>query len=1498
VGGFETANQAPCSTFYGAVCSGFLSVFEELVAVTDTPSGGALPLPPPPPAPPLVDSDQPTQPPSSAFALLPVFRMFFAGGYTGSAESELTRARAGSAASGLSPRALPSGASFESFDVEVLDSEKSGAVVASCQTLGNTRCGALSSTSPWVKIDLGPDHAYDVVAAEVVLMTDLGDPPGPPPPDAPPPPSPPPSSPPPPPPPSPPPPSPRPNLPPPCPLDDTLQCGSCAVSNVVATNNGVCEDAAAGGPCELGTDFPDCPSRCRLEFADLLAARPTSCQAAEGRRLEAASSPPATPPLPPGAGLGSFSVWTSDTSAFLGSLVADGETRAWRTVVPVPAERRRGRYWTLRLNEDRLLRVDAFRVYGVAHGRRLGEEEPEKPEEPKEPVGRSPRDQHTVRWWEGVVEERSLVGQLYTRLAHPDLAPGARSALSSLVTTVALLRDEQDDDAIPNAYAAHNATLYSVNRRLNATVGDPNAHVFEMDMARHGADHFSDDSPPDGVRQDDFANAAWLANAVLEPLVHVVSDRLVACALDTDRCAVSDATRDRVVRLAERALVDVGDLLDCATSVECALGIGTNIVVALAAPPDDTMWEQDASTAPTSCAAPDVQTAAVLAANADLVAAHESAAVEPSAGRQFAARRRAAAAHAAAIDGAVVRVAGYPSDATAQARRLDEADDEAAPPKRTPALHKLLYIATNRTCNALHEGDDALAATVHAVATRLWLRAGATSAAVCADCELYPKPVGCRLHFALFSKRVEKIRARRKIESRANRDKHFEKVRRHVEEKAKGLCCARFKNGTKECAPKHCMSIMKKAAIKKIGHDTRRLHARGHASFVELGPVAMVAADALHEEGHVEPRCRSDATRAEHGMTVAECVGRSVLTHVATKHGVSPEQVQESVDRWGTGAGDAMVALGNMLNIFSPPDEDVPLSSKGASAGASSGGRRQRRRRAAEEAREVLRSASASSSASGRRMSDTGGYGREEMRDRARALENVASKGKRERRRRARRRASELARERGEAHDDEDEEEERRVAERRASGSDARNVDVRRAAQAGDFAAGARDVTRLMKRISTHAQTERRKRRRQLDVRASPSLTPDVSTSGMTRHAAPSMGVGATLALLSAQHGSLAHRFAGASAKLEPVRRRYSAAVQAVRDGSQRAADRRARRLAEGVVAAPTDHERLFRRLEAMERKHATSRPPPLTLKRQHALAWVHDLVDAHTIRRAVARGRQLASVERERRELVAYGWKHADAVRMRSHAGFDVPESFLGRQLRRLSDQGGEIGRRLEPLFSGSVPAPYIRRDQPGPTGATMPASTIGFWEATLRYVVASTAGCYLVAPERARSDAVGSAAGGSDVFVLRPDSSKLCFPAVPFALSRISTFRQLIDAGDVDWHNLSYHDQCVKEGAAEKAYDLLEEAGVEDAPGATGPMRVGQGVDSVEAMARAVTASTKIESASWLLCSLVELGGVIYIIAVIFLVSALTICIPIFSCVSRLIYQILAFSVTDEDD
>ena len=175
--------------------------------------------------------------------------------------------------------------------------------------------------------------------------------------------------------------------------------------------------------------------------------------------------------------------------------------------------------------------------------------------------------------------------------------------------------------------------------------------------------------------------------------------------------------------------------------------------------------------------------------------------------------------------------------------------------------------------------------------------------------------------------------------------------------------------------------------------------------------------------------------------------------------------------------------------------------------------------------------------------------------------------------------------------------------------------------------------------------------------------------------------------------------------------------------------------------------------------------------------------------RRLEARRAGVAHAEAVRRHPTGIEWldsaRHAqpsavgEAMRRLwhrvAHGGADPPwhERTAGRRVaRRLDDaRHGRLRRLGEAFLEGTVAAPFAFVDTVLPSGTIVRASRVGFWEASLRYVLSSTIGCYFVKPVEQRSDTQGGGGdGGGDaglgddgdaIKVLRPSAEKLCFPA-----------------------------------------------------------------------------------------------------------------------------------------
>ena len=286
----------------------------------------------------------------------------------------------------------------------------------------------------------------------------------------------------------------------------------------------------------------------------------------------------------------------------------------------------------------------------------------------------------------------------------------------------------------------------------------------------------------------------------------------------------------------------------------------------------------------------------------------------------------------------------------------------------------------------------------------------------------------------------------------------------------------------------------------------------------------------------------------------------------------------------------------------------------------------------------------------------------------------------------------------------------------------------------------------------------------------------------------------------------MASRFGNGIVKLNALRDRVTGAMDTHRRRLKRSgAHRSRRRMSEAQVGHA---DALYASLEA---DHLASEDQRPQLPKEHALSWLHDLVDWPS---AVNEGSRLLAIVRERHKMRETGGAHHDIVKKHptgwswlDNAAMSQP-TIVGDALRRVlyrKETGADppwhhkslrhrVSRRLEdgdaarlahdaeappPHFGGlrrlgvafmesTVAAPFAFYDTLLPSGATVKGSEITFWEATLRYVVAGTVGCYFVAPanEPSKTQGEDGTEDGDKLKILRPSEEKLCFPAVRWGL------------------------------------------------------------------------------------------------------------------------------------
>ena len=276
---------------------------------------------------------------------------------------------------------------------------------------------------------------------------------------------------------------------------------------------------------------------------------------------------------------------------------------------------------------------------------------------------------------------------------------------------------------------------------------------------------------------------------------------------------------------------------------------------------------------------------------------------------------------------------------------------------------------------------------------------------------------------------------------------------------------------------------------------------------------------------------------------------------------------------------------------------------------------------------------------------------------------------------------------------------------------------------------------------------------------------------------------------VSAEEGSLASRFGNGIVKLNALRDRASGALSTTRRRLEAHDAKMRRRLHANAAHADALYEALERsHADAPPERRA------LELPESHALSWVHvrlafaPLEHAHAHAHAhapsahiralfrssstgtasstrargctasCARGTSCArrarrtprsssgsprgtttSTTRTTRAPRSRATRCAACCTARRRAptrrGTSRPcSTACSRRMSERPDGGEGRGSHLRRLgvafFEATIAAPFRLSDTLMPSGVTVKASEITFWEATLRYLVSSTVGCYFVAP------------------------------------------------------------------------------------------------------------------------------------------------------------------------
>ena len=131
------------------------------------------------------------------------------------------------------------------------------------------------------------------------------------------------------------------------------------------------------------------------------------------------------------------------------------------------------------------------------------------------------------------------------------------------------------------------------------------------------------------------------------------------------------------------------------------------------------------------------------------------------------------------------------------------------------------------------------------------------------------------------------------------------------------------------------------------------------------------------------------------------------------------------------------------------------------------------------------------------------------------------------------------------------------------------------------------------------------------------------------------------------------------------------------------------------------------------------------------------------------------------------------------------------------------------------------------------------------------------------------------------------------------MESFRTVTNTEGVDLKALTYREMCTKDGVMQTTADVLDGIGL-NAPD-TNPfspnaaiLRSAEAVDAVLNSARSGYAETRRESGGMILCSMVQLGGIIYVGFLLIVVFVLISCLPLINLLTRTLFDLTVAACT----
>lgn len=1098
----------------------------------------------------------------------------------------------------------------------------------------------------------------------------------------------------------------------------------------------------------------------------------------------------------------------------------------------------------------------------------------------------------TAAWWEVLdTKMHEFFPQYHTSTPRRALSSTPAASLATAIAVVNLT-----DGGSPNAIAAEEQLLDSVCRRIGTCAYSLEAHPILDQQVK-----------PDYVEtatyRDDTLYASYLLSTALAPIVSIVqsvglvcvaADCGVFCSLcrevgggnedttsvytqphsntNTTNTLNTTNTTNPVTRAIEAAFAST-DVAQCLSDHACVEDVSRRAAVELGT---------------VSMAMPTLEAATI--ANYDLFeqAKEEMAATDVIFEERIEGRRLARKRHRQRMrmllarppheskNGGFRRMSEEPEESEENMEEASE-DSEAAeeastdtpesPEKKlTEAFlsmdpnQRLLFAATSHTVELMIEADEkgeipdhAKLTDLHHKTLRVWASLGGehSEEEICLDPHIKFKLIKCRLYFSLVGNTLKNRRKMKEQPPKRRKlsEDYKQSVKDMVHENLKKSCCAKYDNGTVHCGQQYCEAHFARESLKRVSKMLHVVHSKNNSGSLTPSMKAVIE-NFLHTDLHHDHECKQQSENS-HPALRRECLAKSLIKHAGARYGFDADTVRQYLKKFGFEPGEAMKKFHKATGVIkSVTDMGKTTRSQFRKSGS------EEHARGHKEAAALLN----------------------QFRDETRRLQEQ---------------------EEDLEDTDQDTDQDNAMVPSRKHGFAHAAMHVRHKwEQRGNF-------TKQWKHHMRQIQRAKREQRRAFTGRhgvADQEAKPEEFYS--LKHAFSHMP-SPTLAhdIIQADEGSMSQRFGKAAQSLGGLYTRF-VDLRRQANENQRLAENRRKLRGRRMAEATRISSKLYEQLESKHgRQLQEANPNVYELPKEHRLSWLHDYMDWNSIADEWTR---LYTIFTKRNAMRLEGRSMNEILKAHptGYTRMDDPHRFsfsrVGDALRRLwyaktnntyehfkkfahskhdvagrhePKHLGKASRRLEAALGSVIEAPFtITRTRLFTSTSQVEEvspSLANPFDAAYRYII-SIVNCYLVKPEPrpvqsalGSNEPVGESTDGTALKVLRTSDDRLCFPAIPFIIPAIPTFRELLGFYE-SWNTLSYEEFCYRDHATEFLDKTFSDAGLDStsaagwALGLPGLLRVAEGIDSIWRFVLVGTSTTGPERAGSLICGILEFGGV----------------------------------------